>query len=155
MAKSIIQQALGIGVVPTNVVVNVDGVQIFSGAVPTVEISPEVPATEAVDAWSWETAGNFWGEQTMTITVQNGGLFVCHTWMNRPNAGVDPVRRRLLPARTQDGETYYDPFSNVTIDGAPVPVARVLPTYDGQWTYFVSEGEVFSCTVIIQQPAPS
>lgn len=153
MAKTIIQQAMGINVVPVNVTVTIDGQQIFDGAVPTTNTPGPVPTPiPGEDAWSWAVAGSFWGTQTMTVTVQNGLMFLCYTWINIP--ARDPSRIRLHSKFEGNGFFYYDPLSAVTINGVAQNPPRTSEL-NGQWCYAIGEGDILSCTVNIAQPAPA
>ena len=151
--KTIIQQALGINQVPVTVQVTIDGSQIFEGAVPTTEIPGPIPMPPAgQDAWSWSVDKNFWGTQTMSVTVQNGLMILCHTWINLPLQ--DPSRTRLHLKSPGDGFFYYDPLTAVAINGVVQNPPRSAE-YSGQWMYAISEGDVLTCTVNIAQPTPA
>jgi hypothetical protein len=152
MAKEIIQQALGLNPVPVLVTVTIDGNQVFSGAVPTLDMPGPVPdPSQGQDAWSWGVPGQYWGTQTMVVTVHNGLMLLGYTFMNL--SAQDPSRKKLRPRTQGDGFDYYDPFSNITINGIAQNPARSAQL-NGQWTWALSESDVFSCAINIQPPEP-
>ncbi len=153
--KTIIQRAQGYGNQPVTATVQIDGTTILQGPVPTLDqMPPTLPdswsADLGVDAWTWTVNPSFGGGQTMTLTVDNGQLYLCDTFYSLTN---DPGNVYPLTYPQQQGDIqFFDPFTSVSINGIPT-VPNRDPGHDGQWVWQLTAGDQFTCTVnITAQP---
>jgi hypothetical protein len=152
--KTITQRAQGYGSTPVTVTVQIDGVTVLQGAVPTVDQPP--PALPdfwtpelGVDSWSWTVDAGYDGTQTMTLAVDNGQLYlcdICYALSDQPG-NVYP----LGFVQEQGNITFYDPLTNVTVNGVPQDPVRDQD-HDGQWVWQLSAGDQFACNVNIIPP---
>jgi hypothetical protein len=153
-SKTIIQRAQGYNDQPVTATVQIDGVTILQGAVPTLDqLPPQLPdfwsPTIGADAWSWTVDASFNGTQTMTITVDNGVMYLCDT---RCTLSDQPGNVYPLAFLQQQGNVQFsDPFTAVTINGVDSTPIRD-EGHSGQWVWQLSAGDQFSCTVNIVLP---
>ena len=154
--KTITQRAQGYSNQPVTVTVQIDGVTILQGAVPTQDtLPPALPdfwtPELGVDAWSWTVAETFEGTQTMTVSVNNGELYLCDSFYVLQD---QPGNVYALDfAQTQGNIEFSDPFTAVTVNGVAKDPVRDAE-HAGQWVWQLSAGDEFACTVNIQPPLP-
>ena len=156
--KTIIQRACGYSSQPVTATVQIDGVTILQGAIPTLDAPPpQLPDVSIHDigssAWSWTVDASFDGTQTMTISVDNGVMYLSNTSFTLSNDETGNVYP-LSFIQQQGNLTVTDPFTNVTINGVEPPVARG-ENFDGQWVWQLPAGTQFTCTVNIESSMPT
>jgi hypothetical protein len=144
------QYALGFGSNTAQVVCQIDGNTIFSGPVTTLyQPRPSLPDPgQAIDniAWSWQGDADFTGSQNMSLTVTGSELVLGTTSANNPYA--DAAVFDWVFQKEVDGTFYYEPFSNVSIDGVPVSKPNQADL-TGQWWWAIPAGSTFSATLNI------
>lgn len=150
--KTIIQRAQGYGIEPIAVTVQINGANIYQGTIPTTDTPvPQLPEQWTpelgVDSWSWTVPDDFQGTNAMSVSVQNGIMLLCDTFVQE--AGGDP--KQIVYPHDQDGETTGDPFSGVTINGA-AQTPMLSQGGPGQWVWKLQAGDEFACTVNIPVP---
>ena len=155
--KTITQRAQGYHNQPVTVTVQIDGATILQGAVPTLDAPlPQMPAVWTPDfggnAWSWTVDASFNGTQNMTISVDSGTMYLCNTVYTLSGDLTGNVYN-LYFSQTQGNVQFFDPFTNVTINGAEPALNR--DEASGQWLYQLSAGDQFACTVNIVPPPPT
>ena len=155
------QLGQGYGSLPTTLVAKIDGVEVFSGEVTTInQPFPTIPDLSLkIDnsLFSWTKTTDFLGTLTMEISVQGSPLLLTNTvadyFVDTPdNQGVFTSFYSV----EKDGTTYYDPFDHETMDG--VSVSRIDdPALSGQWWWGIMPGSTFTATVNVeasQTPPP-
>ena len=154
--KTITQRAQGYGSTPVTVTVQIDGVTVLQGAVPTVDQPP--PALPdfwtpelGVNAWSWTVDAGFDGTQTMTLAVDNGELYLCDTFYALSDQPGNVYSLNFV--QEQGNITFTDPFTNVTVNGVPQDPVRDQD-HAGQWVWQLGTGDQFASTVNIIPPPP-
>lgn len=155
--KIITQRAQGYGSEPVTVTVQINGATILNGQIPTLDQPP--PALPdfwtpelGVDSWTWTVDASFDGTQTMTVSVDNGQVYLCDTFYTLSDApgNVYP----LFFTQEQGNVQFQDPFTAVTINGVATNPVRDTE-HAGQWVWQLSAGDAFSCTVnIVPPPEP-
>lgn len=131
------------GITPCTITASIDGNQVYSGTVPTVdEPIPSLPNSDlsiGQDLFTWQNPLEFAGTQTMTITVQGSPLMLTDTMANY--LGAATANGKFLPVLLGT-----DPMSNVTIDG--VAMDRAAEPV-GQWYWYIPVNSTFEATVTI------
>lgn len=155
--KIITQRAQGYGPQPVTATVQIDGVTVLDGIIPTQDIpAPALPdqwsPALGVNAWSWTVDSTFDGTQTMTVSVNDGQMYLCDTFFTLSNqpGNIYPL---VIP-QTQGNVEFVDPFTMVTVNGVPQDPARDSD-HAGQWVWQLSAGDQFACTVNIVSPPPT
>ena len=152
------QFAKAFGATPANIVVRLDGQEIFSGAVETENTPlPSLPDLSlAIDnlAFSWEKDTSFSGTAALEITVNGSPLLLANTQANYLVDDADHANvYNEFYYEEIDGVRYSDPFTDERIDG--ISVARVEdPALSGQWWWKIMPGSTFSAIVNIQASLP-
>jgi hypothetical protein len=153
-SKTIIQQARGYNDQPVTATVQIDGVTILQGVVPTLDQSPpQLPDFWSPDiganAWSWTIDPSVTSTQNMTITVDNGVMYLCSTFYTLPDqpGNVYP----LMFSQQQGNVQFSDPFTTITINGIDSTPVRD-GTHNGQWVWKLLAGDQFACTVNVVPP---
>lgn len=153
------QQGQGYGASPVNITASIDGVNVYTGTVSTIDAPypamPDLAFQPDADMFSWTSTVDYTGTFTMSITVNSGTLMVTDTLANYINVPYDSAPPAFLPggadnygvyySTTEGGVTVYDPITNAQIDGQPVSITR--GEFTGQWYYRVNAGSTFTCTV--------
>jgi hypothetical protein len=153
--KTITQRAQGYSNQPVTVTVQIDGATILQGAVPTLDTPPpQLPdfwtPELGANAWSWTVDSSFNGTQTMTISVDNGVMYLCDTFYTLSDQTGNVYSLQFL--QQQGNVQFSDPLTAVTINGVESTPVRD-EDHAGQWVYQLSAGDQFACTVNIVLPA--
>lgn len=155
------QLGQGYGSLPTTIIAKIDGVEVFSGEVTTVNqpfpTVSELSLTIDNILFSWTKSTDFSGTLTMEISVQGSPLLLTTTLADYP---IDsPDKQGVFTSFysiEKDGTIYFDPFDHETIDG--VSVSRIdSPELSGQWWWGIMPGSTFTATVNVeasQAPPP-
>lgn len=134
-----------------SIVATIDGVEVYSGNVPTVdELLPTFPQPDVQfgeEMFSWTNTVDFAGTQTMTIAVTGSMLLITDSFANYALGNADVFSG--FNYSNIDGIYYSMPLSDVTIDGVVQP-QELDPELPGQAYWQVPAGSTFSCTVNIQ-----
>jgi hypothetical protein len=142
------QLAQGFGDVPAQVVVQIDGNTVFSGAVTTLDQPmPSLPNSEyTLDnvAWTWQNDAEFSGSQSITVSVSDSPLILATTMANDPYNNVEGYGGFYL--HEVGNVSYADPFTDVTIDGVAQPVVND-PDWAGQIWWAIPAGSIFAATM--------
>lgn len=148
--RTILQTGQGFGSNPVNVVVSIDGQQVFAGTVPTLDQPPVIGLDMSPEIFTWAVPISFAGTQALSIDVTGGDLVLTFTGGDfTPLAGPStggPGFYSPLSTQIIGEQSVPDPFRNVVINGQSV--ARFAEP-DGQWHWLVPEGTNFSATVEI------
>jgi hypothetical protein len=150
------------GSTPVSVVVYVDGTEVYSGTVPTVDQPvPALPDTNislTSQLFTWEKAMSASGTSVLEVTVTGGTLVLADTLANYCKIWAPNTTPKTISSTGVDGwdelndltagpppPPYVDPFSNVTISGIAKTADHTnLP---GQYYWSLQSGDTFSCTV--------
>ena len=158
------QEGQGYGEVQTTITAKVDGVEVYSGPVDTLnEPLPPLPPDETIGVplFTWvpnlSTLSSSSNVQRVTtvveIIVNTGTLLLTDNSASYQMYPNDPLAWNSI-VNPQDHGTYieYDPMSNVTIDGVPYQKVDV-ENYTGQWYYVLQAGQVYAGTLNYPIPA--
>lgn len=156
------QYGQGYGATPATIAVTLDGVQIFSGDIATLDQPvPDMPIVPGenlgVELYSWTKDLAFQGADTLQITVVDGTFLMSKSVANYfkyvdpalpsgPYATSGPNNYVPFYYYTDNGEVIYDPLSNVSIDGVAKTVARAPGEY-GQWYWVLGPGQTMTATM--------
>lgn len=146
--RNFIQQGLAYGATPASVTVSFDGVQIYSGPVPTVDQpTPPMPGSDIEDtAYTWTLPAEFNGPINVVLQVSGSTFILADTLTDRIYI-TDPTLLNTVPfGQTIDGVFFYDPFTNVQINGISMTRDSNAP---GQWYWKIEPGQTFSATLNI------
>ena len=148
------QHAMGFGEVPSQVVFQLDGNTVFSGAVTTVD--EEFPSLPDLDyridniAWTWTDDVEFSGTKSISIAVTGSPLMLADTLANNPLGNAELFVS--FYSVEIDGVTYEDPLTDEEIDGVPQS-GPPDPTLPGQWWWTIPAGSTFTATMHVNAPA--
>jgi len=150
------QHALGFGETPTQVVCQIDGNTVFSGAVTTLDqFMPPLPQPDyEVDnvAWTWEADAEFTGTRSLTITVTGSPLLLAQTFANYPLSNAANTYGAFYA--TQVGNIWIaDPLTDVTINSQP-KIRGDDPELIGQWWWRIPAGGTFAATLNVNADPP-
>ena len=150
----------GIGAETVSIVAKIDGVVVFEGDIPTLDVTSSDQIDPSIilnnPIFSWEGTVDFSGTANLEIIVNGtGALIINNTISNYVATGnTAPSADVYGPfySYTENGVTVSDPFSDPKIDGADIVRVREFDTADpleGQWWYTVNGGSTFTATVNI------
>jgi hypothetical protein len=156
--KTITQRAQGYSSQPVTVTVQIDGATILQGVVPTLDTPPpQMPEfwtpNFGGNAWSWTVDSSFDGTQTMTVSVDNGVMYLCDTFYTLSDDQTGNVYH-LKFLQQQGNVQFTDPFTAVTINGIDTTPVRTEDSA-GQWIYQLTAGDQFACNVNIVPTPPT
>lgn len=136
------QYGVAYGTTPTSIVVLLDGVEIYSGSVPTVDIPITYSPYDNI-LFSWGQEASYSTPRTVEISVTGSLLVVAQTLGTR----LDPtdITKFVPPGYHQviNGTTVLDPYTDITINGVP---STRLATPTGQWFWKVPPDTTFKAT---------
>ena len=146
------------GPIPATIVAKIDGVEVFSGEILTVnQPLPSLPSespdvTNALFSWTKDTS--FSGAINLEITVEGSPVLLTDSRANYPiDAPEYADEYNIFYSYKIDETIYFDPFNDEKIDG--ISVSRVDdPLLPGQWYWTIMPGSTFSATVNIQSSLP-
>jgi len=153
------QYAQGYGSVPAQIVFQIDGNNVFSGPISTLDQpSPSLPDAESPIlplAWTWQDSADFTGTKQISISVSGSWVLLGPTLANNPYGNVGNINQfKGFYQQEIDGVTYFDPFTNEDIDG----VAQSGPfqaSEPGQWWWQIPAGSTFTATMHVTAPPAS
>ena len=148
------QYGLAYGSSPTTITAKIDGVEVFSGQVTTVDqplpTFPNPNFNIENTLFSWTKDSSFSGTTIMEISVQGSPVLLAPTLANY---SVDsPENQDIFSPFYRyevDGVIYSDPLSNESINGTSVFRGRE-ENLTGQWYWLVSAGSTFTATINVQ-----
>lgn len=146
------QRGQGHGSSPVTVVVKIDGVEVYNGAVPTLDTPYKLTDFDpdygqpGADLFSWNDELGFEGTKTMEITVGNGFLVMMDTMVNYTFPGTTPDRFGPVYMKTVGEVTNTNPLVDISINGAAQDQDNGCP---GQTYWLVPPSGTFTCTVRI------
>ena len=150
------------GSIPTTIVATIDGVQVFSGSVNTVdEPIPTGPVPNLnSELFTWTNTVDFAGTQSFSISVMGSPLLLSDTTANYPflpgingnnvsnSAITDSVAHfTYFYTSNIDGIERADPFTNVTIGGVSRERETNNSELTGQWHWLIPVGSTFNATL--------
>jgi len=155
------QYGQGYGSTPVVIVATVNGEQVYSGTVPTIDQPlpslPQLDVTIGNVVFTWSGTVNFAGTQQMQISVSNGTFLLCDTYANYITE-IDPVSGNVISSgsdnygaffyQTIDGVTYGDPLTDEKLDGVVLQPTQD-PILAGQFYWRIPAGYTFTATVNI------
>lgn len=146
--RTITQQGQAYGATTASITASINGTEIFSGPVLTLDQPPPpMPGTQIVNnLFSWTVDTSFTGSQTLSISVLGSLLILADTQANYILPGNVAADQGLSYWQTIDSQEVVDPFTNVTIDGS-AQTRGSQPT--GQWYWLIQPGQTFQATVNI------
>lgn len=151
----------GHGASPASVTATVNGQQVFSGEVPTVETpDPGYPSTSATVLFTFEIPVEFSGSLPMTVAVENSSVTFWHIYANYSNIANTAGNVVTFASSGSSGYSNIlrewpnanpaDPRSNVYIDGVSVTVsAEERGNLNGTWNYPVNSGSTISYDIAV------
>jgi hypothetical protein len=151
------------GNTPASIAVLINGVNVFSGAVPTENSAlPEPPYTgiAGTELFTWTNTVDFAGAQSFSISVENAPLLLLRTVADYvyPQPNELPEFNGFYTYQI-DGVTVADPLSNVAIDGVPVQRATDNSGLSGQWNWLIPAGStltaILNVTAGVEPPPPA
>jgi hypothetical protein len=170
------QLGQGYGSVPTSIVVTLDGTEIFSGPISTLDqplpTFPDSGNSYGIEIFSWTDEVTFAGSKSLSISVSGSPLLLTDTQANyilipnpdySPPDPKNPTTEPVVPEfisgganvygtfyfETIDTVTYSDPFTDEAIDGT-AQSGPPDPSLPGQWYWKIPAGSTFTATVNIQ-----
>ena len=150
------QHALGFGIIPAQVIFQINGNTVFSGAVTTLDQPrPSLPNPEySVDnvAWTWQDDAEFSGTKSITVSVSDSPLLLANTLADNPYSNV--VNYSAFYTVEIGNVSYADPFTNETIDGI-AQSGPYNPELSGQWWWHIPAGSTFSATMHVTGLTPT
>lgn len=138
-----------------NIVAQINGTTVFSGAVPTTNAplpGPEIENPPGVLCFEWTEADtNFVGNLSLSITVIDGTFLM---GMTQAQSNVANAAEYGLVYITEEaGNAFGDPLADVIIDGYPQTRPPAPPA--GQWGWSVESGSTLTATIQVNQvPVP-
>lgn len=156
------QYGQGYGATPATIAVTIDGVEVFNGDIATLnQPVPDMPIVPGenigVELYNWTNTVSFQGTQSLQIVVADGTFVMSKSLANYikyinpaypsgPYGTSGPSVYEPFYYYTQDGDTIYDPLSNVAIDGVAQTITRVAGEY-GQWYWVLGPGQTMTATI--------
>jgi hypothetical protein len=138
-----------------NMVAQINGTTVFSGAVPTTNgpippVDIEHPSGLLCFEWTEEDT-NFVGNLSLSITVIDGTFLMGMTLAQSNIANA--AEYGLVYIAEQEGTVFGDPLTDVIIDG--FPQVRPVGPPEGQWGWAVESGSTLTATIQVNQvPVP-
>lgn len=147
------------GSTPATITVTLDGTEIYSGPVSTLDepfpTFPDAGTSYGVEIFSWTESVVYEGTKELSISVSGSPLLLADTLANYTGT-IDPSTGNAVTSgatgyvpfhnETIEGVSYAIPFSYETLDG--VSVSRPIdPDLPGQYYYTIPVGSTFTCTV--------
>ena len=149
------QFAQGFGTEPCEVTVQLDGNTIFSGSVATVDQPLPMLPNGSIDStnlgWHWQHDVTFYGTKTLSVAVTGSSLILAETLANNPYSYANAEVFYGQYSTVVDDVTYYDPFTDESIDGVP-QAGPYRPDIPGQWWWHVPPGSTFTATLHVTAP---
>lgn len=171
--RTFIQQGRGYGSDPVSVVASLDGNQIFSGTIPTLDQPvPNLPfdfdSFSGANLFTWTTELEFQGTMAYQITVTGGTLILGYTVANytgnneapspefdvgepgtAENYGYFYASGGLSPDPAEVPPLIWDPMTEVTINGVSRTQYRTSDEDVGQFFWTLPAGSIFAATLNI------
>lgn len=142
------QEGQAYGSATAEVVVALDGVQIYSG--PLTTVSGPLPPQPGVDIdnlmATWQLPADFQGIKVLTIQVSNSPMYLADTTADRTLPSDVSAQAPIPYTQNINGVEVQDPLTNVSINGQSVSRSSELP---GQWYWIILPGQTFQATVNI------
>lgn len=147
------QYAQGFGAVPAQVVFQIDGNTVFSGAVTTLDQPmPSLPSIDyTIDnvAWTWQDDAEFAGTKSITVSVSDSPLILAMTLADNPYSNVESYG--AFYSVDIGNVSYADPFTDETINGVSQS-GPYNPELPGQWWWRIPAGSTFTATMHVMAP---
>lgn len=143
------QMGQAYGSTPCAITATINGVIVFSGEIPTLDIPfPILPNTaiSTVDLFTWNNTVDFSGTQSFSISVANAPLLLTNTQADCVLANNTTAFSSFY-SYDNNGVTVVDPFTNVAIDGVVMQKSPDYSTMTGQWYWSIPAGSTFSATL--------
>ena len=160
MPRDFRQLGMGYGVSPVSITASVNGSQVFSGTVPTLDqpvpgdITPVQPPQETCFSWT-EPDTSWTGTRSFQLVNTGSGIFrITRTQAIGDLSAEDGWSGVFFQEiSTPAGNVAFtDPFTEVSIDGVPQSRPEYAGHY-GQWHWTVAPGSTFTATLNVNQPA--
>jgi len=167
--RTFIQQGQGYGSSPVSIVASLDGNQIFSGPITTVDQPvPNLPFDSFTGAnlFTWTNEIEFQGTQSYVITVTGGTMILGLTVANYTGTGEAPTPEFDVgePGTAENFGYFYasgglgpdpqdvppqiwDPLSDITINGVSKTQFRTSDNDVGQFFWTLPAGSTFAATL--------
>lgn len=146
--RNFIQQGQAYGSTTAQIVVFLDGAQIYAGDAPTVNspLPPQPGTAISTNLFTWDLPADFQGTKNIMIQVANSPLVLADTFANRTLAINTAAYQSWNFVQTIDGNQVDDPFTSVSINGQARTRDGALT---GQWYWTVPAGQTFQATLNI------
>ena len=148
------------GSTPASITATINGTEVFSGPVPTVDqplpTLPELSANVSLPTlFTWTNTVDFAGTQSFSIAVTGSQLLLDFTGAdycgNRKEEFKNFYRYEI------GGVIVADPLTNVAIDGLAMQRGPDNSQFSGQWQWVIPAGSTFTATLNVSagiEPPP-
>lgn len=130
------------GGTPTSIVVLLDGIEIYSGPVTTLD--EPITSISGEDSgnmlFSWTQDAGMTTPRNLEISVSGGTLLLAQTLSDRWTLTNVSGFVQVIYYQTIDSTTVTDPYTEVVIDGVPMTRSTTPP---GQWQWLITDGGNF------------
>jgi len=149
--QTIYFKGYGISQSNTTVVLTVDDQQVYQGPVWSVQAHVEPSNQQIIDnnlyAWNFQSESRSWTRQ-ISIQIDQGDLYLIRHEAVTHGFGGATDQRTLLWNEMRDGRPYFEPKTDVRIDGIPqVPTAVDPAQLQGEWAWKVPSGSTITYTL--------
>lgn len=144
MTIRIIQQrGQAYGNIPTSILVLLDGIEIYSGPVLTVDETFDYRpgTTNVLFSWGQEVTDTV--PKNLEISVTGSQLALTDTYSDQTDVSDLTAFQELVYIQTIDSIQVWDPYTNVIIGGTPRYRGA---TPEGQWYWTIPAGSTFQAT---------
>lgn len=148
--RNFIQQGLAYGSTTASVTVSLDGNQIFSGSVLTLDqpVPPGPGPDINDDVCQWTLPADFSGQKSLTVQVSGSPFILADTMADRTDTSNTASYVNLYWPQTIGNVDVSDPLTNVAIDG--IPQARTS-VESGQWYWKIYPGQTLTATLNVSE----
>ena len=137
------------GSTPASITATIDGTVVYSGPISTLNTPvPSRPSLAhiAPTIFTWANTVEFAGTQSFSIAVTGSPLLLDKTQADYCDPRNIAQFGEYFYSYEIGGVIVYDPFTNVTIDGAVIQRGPDN-TLSGQWQWLIPAGSTFTATL--------
>lgn len=149
--QTIFFKGYGISQTNTEIVLTADDEQIYQGPVWSVLSHIEPSAQQIADnnlyAWDCQADSRTWDRQ-ISIQVTKGDLYLIRHEAVTRGFGPETALPTLLWNEFRDGQQFFEPKTDVRIDGIPQQTSAITPEQSqGEWAWKVPAGSTITYTL--------
>lgn len=144
--RNFVQQGQAYGTSPTSIVATLDGQEIYSGPVSTIdETIPPWPYPDLPNMFSWQLPLDFVGSKSLQIVITGSTLMLSDTLAdNTPPLPASEFSNAIYFQNIL-GQQVCDPFTDIEIAGQSV--TRNPGDLTGQSYWIIPANSTFQCTL--------